>query len=199
MCLRGKRKRRILDLETEEKKKLFFLNLAEKKKEKLKSFCKDKKVETLKNDIASREPQERKEKEKQKRNERKRRRTRKERGKENVFSLSPPRPLSFLHSRTKSLHLSHPLSPPPKSLSLPLSSFRNHPLHCIATLGLTALNTVRCTLDSGLARLVVSGNRIAELWNCLVDSRLQSAAGTVAVLMIWRTCERARCLDPISA
>ena len=46
------------------------------------------------------------------------------------------------------------------------------------------MNTVRCTLDSGLARLVVSGNLIALLWNCLVASRLQRAAGTVAVLMI---------------
>ena len=145
---------------------------------------------TLKNDIASQSPKGRK-----KGGERK---EEKEEGGEAartqgafLIHLAPSSPNLSL-SRLLSLSLSS-LS----SLQNHLASF--HANHCIATLGLTALNTVRCTLDSGLERLVVSGNRIAELWNCFVASRLQSAAGTVAVLMICSTCERARCLEPISA
>ena len=136
-----------------------------------------------------------KQEEKRKKGESKKRRRKRKRKKESFFlsfffDLLLLLLLLLIATTTTSLLLSssHSLQNPP----LP-------PLHCIATLGLTALNTVRCTLDSGLERLVVSGNLMEELWNCFVASRLHRAAGTVAVLIIWRTCERARCLDPISA
>ena len=49
-----------------------------------------------------------------------------------------------------------------------------------------------------LAMRRVRGNLILESWNCLMLTRLVSAAGTVAVLMICRHGARTRCLDAIS-
>ena len=44
----------------------------------------------------------------------------------------------------------------------------------------------------------MSGNLILESWNCLMLTRLQAAAGTVAVLMICMHGARTRCRDAIS-
>ena len=44
----------------------------------------------------------------------------------------------------------------------------------------------------------MSGKQILESWNCLMLTRLQAAAGTVAVLMICMHGARTRCLDAIS-
>jgi hypothetical protein len=44
----------------------------------------------------------------------------------------------------------------------------------------------------------MSGKRILESWNCLMLTRLQAAAGTVAVLMICMHGARTRCREAIS-
>ena len=53
-------------------------------------------------------------------------------------------------------------------------------------------------VGSDLAMRRVRGNLILESWNCLMLTRLVSAAGTVAVLMICRHGARTRCLEAIS-
>jgi hypothetical protein len=48
------------------------------------------------------------------------------------------------------------------------------------------------------ASLWVTGKEILESWNCFTLSRLHSAAGTVAVLMMLTLLARTRCRDAIS-
>ena len=48
------------------------------------------------------------------------------------------------------------------------------------------------------ASFCVTGKAILLLWNCFVPSRLQSAGGTVAVLIMLRDEYRTRCRDAIS-
>ena len=54
------------------------------------------------------------------------------------------------------------------------------------------------TCNQHLMERRVRGNLMLESWNCLTLSRLHSAGGTVAVLMICTTGGLALCLDPIS-
>ena len=82
--------------------------------------------------------------------------------------------------------------------ALPVISLSSHSISMAGT-DARAQSCERCMAEvAHRASLWVTGKEILESWNCFTLSRLHSAAGTVAVLMMLTLLARTRCREAIS-